>query len=41
MLQKATCSRFSVELSTGVASFFMQGGRKSDIMELLHYHELK
>ena len=33
-------SRFSGGLSTGVASIFMRGGRKSDIMDFLYYHEL-
>ena len=33
-------SRSSGGLSTGVASIFMQGGRKSDIMDLSYYHEL-
>ena len=32
-------SRFSEGLSTGVASVFMRGGRKSDIMDFLFYHE--
>ena len=33
-------SRCSGGLSTGVASVFMRGGRKSDIMDFLYYHEL-
>ena len=33
-------SRRSGVLSTDVASIFMQGGRKSDIMDFLYYHKL-
>ena len=33
-------SRFSAGLSTGVASIFMRGGHKSDIMDFLYYHKL-
>ena len=33
-------SRYSGGLSTGVASIFMRGGRKSDIMDILYSHEL-
>ena len=32
--------RFSGGLSTGIASIFMRGGRKSGIMNFLYYHEL-
>ena len=33
-------SRFSGGLSTSVASIFMRGGRKFDIVDFLYYHEL-
>ena len=33
-------SRCSGGLSTGVASIFMRGGRKSDIKDFVFYHEL-
>ena len=32
--------RCSGGLSTGVASIFMRGDRKSDIMDFLYYYEL-
>ena len=33
-------SKYGGGLSTGVASIFMRGGLKSDIMVFLFYHEL-
>ena len=33
-------SRCSGGRSTGVTNIFMRGGRKSDIMDILDYHEL-
>ena len=33
-------SRCSGALSTAVASIFMHGGCKSDVMDFLYYHEL-
>ena len=33
--------RCSGDLSTGLARTFMRGGRKSDIMDFLFYHDLQ